>query len=439
MRSSLLAIACAVTALAGVTGCPGEPRVVRVYDGHIVQGRYVPPEAYAAFLRGALAEAAGDLKNAAVAYGVAADVDDDDPEVFARLGEVRCKLDPRDTNADRAFSRALHNDATYAAALAASSRCAALRGKTSEALELARRAAAQDPQNVDLQALAVTTAASADAVAANASTSAPGASAGAGAGADTRANADVRAQAIALTLAHGENPAAWDALGAWGHSHRDAELVERALEGLVRAAPMRSLEVERGVVALLEGGQPSLARRLAASLADAPRDLEIVGPRDGTVARLAVDEALMRGDRAAATARATRGHVPLAEVAARALVENQREIAASLSAEVTAADPGASGAAMVKASLAGATTGFAHVTDQPPELCALVFADRLATAAGADVARQWLGRITRTPMPSRDPVAGPLAVDLAARGVLPVTDLPAELRASAQHARAAAE
>jgi hypothetical protein len=415
MRSSLLAIACVTTALAGATGCTGEPRVVRVYDGHIVQGRYVPPEAYAAFLRGALAEASGDLKNAAVAYGVAASADDEDPEVFARLGEVRCKLDPRDPNADQAFSRALHNDATYAAALAAASRCATLRGKTGEALELARRAAAQDPKNVDIQALAVSTAASADAVA---------------------TNADVRAQAIALTLAHGESPAAWDALGAWGRSHRDAELVERALEGLVRAAPMRSLEVERGVVALLEGGQPSLARRLAASLADAPRDLEIVGPRDGTVARLAVDEALMRGDRAAATARATRGHVPLAEVAARALVENQREIAASLAAEVTAADPGASGAAMVKASLAGATTGFAHVTDQPPELCALVFADRLATAAGADVARQWLGRITRTPMSSRDPVAGPLAVDLAARGVLPVSDLPPDLRASAQHARA---
>lgn len=92
---------------------------------------------------------------------------------------------------------------------------------------------------------------------------------------------------------------------------------------------------------------------------------------------------------------------------------------------------------MVRASLKGVTAGFAHVTDQPPELCALVFADRLATAVGSDVARQWLARITRTPMSPHDPVAGPLAVDLAARGVLPVADLPVELRASAQHARAA--
>ena len=399
-----LAVTVGGMACVALTGCGAEPRVVRVYDGRVVVGRYISPEAYAAFLRGALAEAGGDLKGAATAYGLAADDDDEDPEVFARLGEVRCKLDPKDGNADRAFGRALHIDPTYAGALAASSRCAAARGKTAEALDLAQRAAAQDPSNVALQAHAMQGA--------------------------------VREQAIALTLAHGESAAAWDALEAWGRSHHDVELVARALEGLVRAAPMRSLEVERGAVALLDGGELSLARRVAAVLADAPRELEVVGPRDATVARLAVDEALVRGDHLMATARATRGHVPLAEVAARALVQGQREIATAIATQVTNADPGASGAAMVKAALVGATNGFAHVTDQPPELCALVFADRLATAAGPDVARQWLGRITWTPMSSRDPVAGPLAVDLAARGVLPVADLPAELRASVQHARA---
>ena len=41
-----------------------------------------------------------------------------------------------------------------------------------------------------------------------------------------------------------------------------------------------------------------------------------------------------------------------------------------------------------------------------------------------------------TPMAARDPLAGPLAVDLAARGVLPVADLPAELRAAVARARA---
>jgi hypothetical protein len=408
----------ALGALAFVAaGCGAEPRVVRVYDGRIVQGRYVSAEAYAAFLRGALAEASGDLRAAATAYGTAANEDDEDPEVLARLGEVRCKLDPKDGNADRAFGRALSIDPKYAGALAAWSRCAAARGKSSEALDLARRAVLEDPKNVELQALVVRSAAG----------QAPE---------GAQAEAAAREQAIALTLAHGENAAAWDALAAWGRSHRDAELVARALEGLVHAAPMRSLEVEKGAVALLEGGQLALARRVASVLADAPRDMEVLGPRDATVARLAVDEALVRGDRLAALARATRGHVALSEVAARALVLDQREIAKALATQVTDADPGASGAAMVKASLEGRTAGFAHVTDQPPELCALVFADRLATAVGTDVARQWLARITRTPMSGRDPVAGPLAVDLAARGVLPVADLPAELRASAQHARA---
>lgn len=435
-RRAGVLVAVAVAGLASVvsmsaTGCGSEPRVVRVYDGRIVQGRYVSPEAYAAFLRGALAEEAGDLKAAAVAYGQAAGEDDEDPEVYARLGEVRCKLDPKDGNADRAFGRAVHLDATYAGALAAWSRCASARGRSSEALDLARRAVSEDPKNVELQALAVHSAARH-----------AGAPTGQGALAGQSVQASqgdlaAREQAVALTLAHGESAAAWDALAAWGRSHRDAELVARALEGLVRAAPMRSLEVEKSAVALLEGGELALARRVASALVDAPREMGVLAPRDATVARLAVDEALVRGDRLVALTRATRGHVALAEVAARALVQGQREIATAVATQVTEADPGASGAAMVKASLQGVTSGFAHVTDQPPELCALVFADRLATAVGADVARQWLARITRTPMSSRDPVAGPLAVDLAVRGVLPVTDLPAELRASAQRARAA--
>jgi hypothetical protein len=75
-------------------------------------------------------------------------------------------------------------------------------------------------------------------------------------------------------------------------------------------------------------------------------------------------------------------------------------------------------------------------TDEPPELCALVLADRLATSAGAEVARGWIASITRTPMAAHDPLAGPLAVDLAARGVLSVDSLPADLRASVQRARA---
>src|SRR5690606_41056062 len=62
--------------LLGPVGCVGGAPVVRVYDGQIVKGRWIPPEAYAAFLRGALAEESGDLRGALAAYERAASEDD---------------------------------------------------------------------------------------------------------------------------------------------------------------------------------------------------------------------------------------------------------------------------------------------------------------------------------------------------------------------------
>ena len=59
LLGSLSAMATLVAAAPGLAGCGAEPRVVRVYDGRIVEGRYVSPEAYAAFLRGVLAEESG--------------------------------------------------------------------------------------------------------------------------------------------------------------------------------------------------------------------------------------------------------------------------------------------------------------------------------------------------------------------------------------------
>ena len=415
--------------------CGAAPRVVRVYDGRIVEGRYVSPDAYAAFLRGVLAEESGDLRGALAGYTQAWGEDGDDPEIAARIGEARCTLDPKDGEADRAFAKALALDPASASALAAKGRCALARGQADEAASLARRAASLDPDNVALEAFAVRAEASQGDAAARA-----GASRG-----DAAAR---RERAIALTDRHGDRAEAWDALVAWGRSRRDAELVARGLEGLVHAAPARSAEAEKGALALLQGGQPALARKVAAAIADAPRALGVIGPRDPTVARIAVDEAIAREDKPSALARATRGHVPLAEVAARALLLGWRAMAASVATSLVDADPHASGAAMVVLALKEAGGGLAvgggvagplaieDLRDPPPELCALVFAHRLAIASGPEIARAWLARVTRTPMPARDPLGGPLAVDLATRGVLPVIDLPAELRASAQRARA---
>ncbi len=382
-----------------VAACGSEPRVARVYDGKLVEGRFVSPDAYAAFLRGVLAEESGDLKGATAAYAQALDEDEDDPEISVRIGEVRCKLDPRDPEIDRAFKRALTLDSASASALAARSRCETARGRTAEAADLAAKAAALDPGNVGLAALVVRSEVS-------------------------RGDPAARERAVALTTAHGEHVAAWDALIAWGNAHQDAALVVRGLEGLVRVAPARTAELEKGSLALLAAGDVTLARKLAVAVADAPRELGVVGPRDATVARLAVDEALARADKATALARATRGHVSLAEVAARALLLDHKDLAQAIASSVTDADPSSSGALMVKlASRAAPTTSaipsaLLAPKDQPPELCALVFADRLAQQTNVETARGWLTKVTRTPMPERDPLALALATSLAAKGIL---------------------
>jgi hypothetical protein len=405
--STLIAVAIALSALGPLAGCVGDPKVVRVYDGRIVEGTYIPPEAYAAYLRGALADEAGDLKGAASFYEQAVREDDEDAETWTRLGDVRCRLDPKSNSADEAFDKAKKIDGAYASLLAARSRCAVARGKQADALQYARAAVEADATNAEMEALHVSV------LAKQGGERAPG-----------------RERAIALTLASGERPAAWEALAAWGRAKGDADLIARGLEGLVRTAPMRLREVEEGALELLGLGFAAHARRVAASITDAPRDRLVVGPRDETVARLAVDEALLRGDQAAAERRATRGHVSLPEVAARAMLLERRDLADALARAVATADPSASCAHMVLAALAphGKRPTLGRPNDEPPAACALALVDRIAVVAGGEVGRAWLSRVGFAKMSPHDPLVGPLAVDLAARGVVRGEDLPIEQR-----------
>ncbi len=400
MKRALLAVVLASTGIA----CGAESKVVRVYDGRVVEGAYVPPEAYAFYLRGALAAEKGDLRGALAAYEEALGEDDEDPEVWTRVGDVRCRLDPKDTKADDAIGRALKIDATYAPAHAARAACLSARGKQAEAAEAAKQASAYDPSNVDVEALVVRTA---------------------------KPNAQLRERTIALTLAHGERIAAWEALVHWGRSHADAELLARGLEGLVRISPTRSPEVERGALELLGQGYGAYARRVAGAIADVPQDDGGYGPRDATVARLAVDDAVIGGDQARVERRAVRAHVALAEVAARALLLDRRDLSLRLAQEVTRADPRSSGAQMVLAALATRPQEAslpASAAEPAPEACALVLADAIASTSRPEVARAWLSRMQRTPMPAHDPVVSALAVDLAARGVLSPDELNIEHR-----------
>ncbi|MBX3205980.1 MAG: hypothetical protein KF764_12990 [Labilithrix sp.] len=415
-RSVFFGVAALGLASLGI-GCAGESRVVRVYDGRIVEGAYVPPEAYAAYLKGVLAEEAGDLRSALAAYELSAREDDEDPEPLTRIGDVRCRLDPKNKGADEALARALRIDRSYAPAIAAKARCAAARGEPAEGVAIVGTIAVEDRTSAGLEALFVRLAA---------------------ARADSAADRQARERAIALTLASGEDPVAWEALVAWGRGKADGELFARGLEGMLAVAPLRSREVEAGALELLGVGQAGLARRVAARVADAPTELGVGAVSDPTVARLAIDEAILSGDVERAERRATRGHVALSEVAARALILERPELAARVARSVLGADPSAGGAAMVLAALAArgpspASGAFAlprgkDTTDRPSAACVLVLAERLAALDTPETARLWAARVAPAPMAPHDPVTGPLAVDLAARGVIPEAALPLELR-----------
>src|SRR5262249_39676930 len=102
VRVALGALCCPL-----VLACAGGQRVVRVYDGRVVEGTFGRQEAYAAYLKGVIAEEAGDLRTALAAYEEAAREDDEDPEPLTRIASVRCRLDPKDKGADDSVTRAL--------------------------------------------------------------------------------------------------------------------------------------------------------------------------------------------------------------------------------------------------------------------------------------------------------------------------------------------
>ena len=119
---------CALGISLAVAGCGSRPAVDRVYSGNVVRGRFVEPGAYAAFLRGVIAEAEGRDRDALVAYGEADKLDPGSPEIDTHIGEVRCRLDPGDATAQSRFAHALSLDPRYAPAWQANAQCAVARG-----------------------------------------------------------------------------------------------------------------------------------------------------------------------------------------------------------------------------------------------------------------------------------------------------------------------
>jgi tetratricopeptide (TPR) repeat protein len=125
-------------------GC-GAGRVVRVVGGERVLGRFIAPSAYAAYARGAVAEADGDDRVAGVHYRRAAVLDPDGPQIWTRLGAVHCRLEQFES-ASRAFARAMARDASFQPAWHERAQCALRQSRPARALSDSLRAIELDPE-----------------------------------------------------------------------------------------------------------------------------------------------------------------------------------------------------------------------------------------------------------------------------------------------------
>jgi hypothetical protein len=392
----------AVACLLLTTACGGGALVERAYDGHVVQGRSVDPDAYAAFLTGAIAEASGNGREALTAYERAARLDSGGPETWTRVGAVRCALRPGDPGADDAFARALAIDPRYAGVWGAKARCAASRNDPAATLVAARRAAELDP-------------------------SADGANALLGRAGAALHDEGTRDALVALTATARDRVAAWDALATWASSRGDVALWARALETLVAIAPARREAVARAAEELAGAGEIGAARSVAAAAAEAG-DGPMTEDRYPLAARLAVDEAIGRGNADAVRTRATRARVTLEEAGARALLAGQRDLARAIALEVTRADPGASGARLVLAACEGkdlvgaAAEGRRGASISGAGLAA--FGAAIVHAVSPQDARATFAALRHAPLVAGDDRVVRPAVELASRGALDTGALP---------------
>jgi len=398
----------------GGLGCVGQTTVARVSNGHLLPGRFIGVDAYAAFLRGALAEQDGDTRGALAAYEAAARSDPDDPEILVRIGRMRCTIDREDAGADQAIHEALQIDTRYEPALLARGYCETLRARPEAAMEAFAQAAIWEPMGLE-----------ADVDAAHLGATMP-----------TKGGDDeLKARLLALTMLHGDRGEAWEALEVWATTHGDVELAVQAMVQVVRLLPGRRVAVGQSVIALASAGRRGAAERVAGALLDAPGDRVSGGEGKPPasvplVARLAVDEAITRGDREKVLARAARAHLPAAVAAGRAWAHGDPKLAQELIYPTVRADPANLAARWVFDAVSGrlgpGVGTSAPVSNLPPEV-GLPLARAVDLAFGAEVARKVLtGNGVR--VLAGDALLTGLAVELATVGVLSDPELPADAR-----------
>jgi hypothetical protein len=392
----------------GAVGCVHPEGVLRVVDGRVVEGAFVEPETYAAFLRGAIAEEAGTLPAALDAYREAARLDSRDAELWSRIARVRCAINPHDAASDEALTRAFAVDPSYAGAWSARAACALARGDTAGAEEAARRATVEEPLAVDLELLLAR-------VGHNVSDEA------------------TRERLVALTLAYPRSAAAWEALAAWATTRGEIALYARAISELAVLAPTKRSKLAEVATSLAGDGLLTEALLVAGALADASSGDGLGAPSafaHPLAARLAVDDAIARNDIELTRLRATRTHLGLDVAAARAALGGRDALARALAAEVVAADPDAVGARVVLAAVHGDVASAAQTRSslELPAECALLLARAIADNISDQVAARVFAKMSRGVMVAGDPLVAPVAAALAARLVVPVGALSMDAR-----------
>jgi tetratricopeptide (TPR) repeat protein len=145
----LLLLAC-FSCLTSVGCTEGSGGITRMADGVRYEGRFVNPEAYAAYLLGVEREAQGEYKNALSAYLEAHAEDPDSAEIWARIGAVQCASSTPEHGpkaAQVAFERGLKNDPDYFGNYLERARCAERARAFHVALSDATAAVARRPED----------------------------------------------------------------------------------------------------------------------------------------------------------------------------------------------------------------------------------------------------------------------------------------------------
>jgi hypothetical protein len=148
---SVIALAL-IGAMQLTSACGTLRKTERVFDGQLVEGHYIEPEAYAAYVQGAYHEARAEWSQAERAYRRALRSDGQSPQLWTRLGALACRDSlPR---AQEHFERALAIEA-FAPAWTERARCLALQQRTNEALAAALEGARLDPRGASSNLLVV--------------------------------------------------------------------------------------------------------------------------------------------------------------------------------------------------------------------------------------------------------------------------------------------